>query len=136
MRSAVQLVNGRTWGELHFLRIDHALGELPVIARLLRLNMKQVSAGGSETTVNVLHPDGRSIPMIAAYGASQRHVVDLADLDGSGGFIIPTGQAGLPYDPHYRDQFGPWRRGGLWLLPLDLQVLAARTVHRLQLEPN
>jgi len=61
--------------------------------------------------------------------------VDLGDLDGGGGFVLPTGQSGIPFSPHYRDQFGRWRSGGLWRVPLDRERARARTVHRLRLVP-
>jgi penicillin amidase len=136
MRSASHLAAGRTWGQLHSLRIEHALASIPVLPELLRLNLGQSAANGSETTVNVLHPADRDIPSVAVYGASQRHVVDMADVDGSGGFILPTGQSGLFYEPHYRDQFRRWRKGGLWLIPLNLHQAEARAVHHLRLEPD
>ena len=47
------------------------------------------------------------------YGPSQRHVVDMADVDGSGGFILPAGQSGIPFSRHYRDQHRAWVEGGL-----------------------
>jgi penicillin amidase len=134
--AAAVFVGDRTWGELHGLRIEHALGSVASLNRLLRLNLEESRTGGSETTVNVRHQDGRALPATVVYGPSQRHVVDLADVDGSGGFILPTGQSGLPFDRHYRDQFDRWRHGGLWLLPLDRAAASARTVHRLSLVPD
>jgi len=38
------------------------------------------------------------------HGVSQRHVVDLADSDGCGGFILPGGQSGFSRSPHAFDQ--------------------------------
>jgi penicillin amidase len=79
--------------------------------------------------------EGGSVPFRSTYGASQRHVADLADLDGAGGFILPTGQSGLPFDAHYDDQWELWRHGGLWRIPLDRPAAEARVVHRLVLRP-
>ena len=39
---------------------------------------------------------------------------------GAGGFILPTGESGHPLSPHYRDQTARWRRGELWILPVDV----------------
>jgi penicillin amidase len=50
------------------------------------------------------HYGSHQPPFRNAYGASQRHVVDMADVDGSRGFVIPTGQSGNPLSHHYRDQ--------------------------------
>ena len=69
-------------------------------------------------------------------GPSQRHVVDLADVDGSGGFILPGGQSGLPDHRNSFDQLERWQRGELWLLPLARDLVEARTVERLRLTPE
>ena len=98
------------------MQLRHDLG-LPVIA------------------TNDSHYVAERFPVNAAYGPSQRHVVDLADIDGAGGFILPTGQSGLPFVEHYRDQWPLWLSGGLWRIPLDRAAAQARTVHRLRLEP-
>jgi penicillin amidase len=60
----------------------------------------------------------------------------MADIDGAGGFILPTGQSGLPASPHYRDMFARWRDGGLWLIPLDKTRAEARAMHKLQITPR
>ncbi|HEX7120413.1 MAG TPA: penicillin acylase family protein [Longimicrobiales bacterium] len=137
MAEADSIVGGRSWGELHRVRMDHPLGAVAVLDRLLGLNIGPAPLGGSPTTANVAHHRaGGGYPARVTAGASQRHVVDMADVDGSGGFILPTGQSGIPTSPHYRDQFERWRNGGLWLVPLDRDRAAARTVHRMTLRPR
>ena len=42
--------------------------------------------------------------------ASERQIVDLADVDASLS-IIPTGQSGQPLSGHWRDQTELWARG-------------------------
>ncbi len=138
VRAAIEadsLAGGRDWGELHTVRSAHALSSSPLLERLLGLDVGGVPAGGSPTTVNVSQYDGGTTPIRAAYGPSQRHVVDLGDVDGAGGFILPTGQSGLPFDRHYRDQWPRWLAGGLWRIPLDPSEASPRAVHRLLLRP-
>lgn len=137
MVEADSLAEGRAWGELHHVRMDHALGSVRWLDRLLGLNIGPAPLPGSRTTVNVAHYSRRGdLPVYVTAGASQRHVVDMADVDGSGGFILPTGQSGVPTSPHYRDQFERWRSGGLWLLPLDRTKAETRVVHRMTLRPD
>jgi len=100
----------------------------------LRWFRAHTGRGLQSTTVNVSQFDG-DFPTRADYGPSQRHVVDLADADGSGGFILPTGQSGIPFDRHYRDQFPRWLNGGLWPIPLDSARARVRALHRLRLTP-
>jgi penicillin amidase len=59
----------------------------------------------------------------------------MSDVDGSGGFILPTGQSGLPFEAHYRDQWNRWINGGLWRIPLKREAAEKRAVERLRLTP-
>jgi penicillin amidase len=138
-RAAVEadsIANGRPWGDIHTVHAEHALAASALLDRVFRLNVGGLPAGGSSTTVNVSHYDASVIPIRASYGPSQRHVVDMADIDREGGFVLPTGQSGLPFSTHYRDQFPMWRSGGLWRIPLDRTHAAARMAHTLTLIPR
>jgi penicillin amidase len=134
--AADSIAGGRTWGELHRTVAQHPLAASAALDRALDLNVGPAPGSGSPTTVNVSHYVADRFPVDAAYGPSQRHVVDMADVDGTGGFILPTGQSGLPFSEHYADQFPLWSGGGLWRIPLDRGRAEARTVHRLVLEPG
>jgi penicillin amidase len=135
MRTAVERVGQKRWGELHTTRIDHPMGVVPALDRALKLNIGPFPNGGALHTVNVSGWGGRTPPFSNSYGSSQRHVVDMADPDGSGGFVIPTGQSGNPFSPHYRDQTPLWREGRLWRIPLDRAKAEARAVRRMTLRP-
>jgi len=134
MRTAAAFVEGKRWGELHQVELRHPLGEVAVLDRVFRLNIGSAPLAGSDQTVNMAHATG-GWPARVVAGVSQRHVVDMADVDGGGGFILPAGQSGVPGSPHYKDQFERWRTGGLWRIPLDRGRAEARTVHRMTLWP-
>jgi penicillin amidase len=136
MRDAAATVGTKTWGELHVTEIQHPLGVVGALNRSLGLNIGPFPNGGSGNTVKVAGYGGRTPPFVNAYGPSQRHVVDMADVDGQGGFVVPTGESGLPTSRHYRDQTPMWRTGRLWLIPLDRQRAASRRVSRMVLEPR
>lgn len=131
---ADSIAAGRTWGELHVVRAEHALASANLLERLFGLSLGPAPAPGSPTTVNVAHYAG-DFPVTVGAAASQRHVVDLGNIDGAGGFILPGGQSGIPFSRHYGDQWDEWRGGGLWPLPLDRQRAVAGGVHRLSLVP-
>jgi penicillin amidase len=135
MCEAIDSVGARPWGDLHVTRINHALGSVAALARALDLNIGPFPNSGSPNTVNVASY-GNRLPFTNTHGASQRHVVDMGDLDGTGGFVIPTGQSGLPFSKHYRDQTPLWRTGRLWLIPLERAKAEARVVHRMTLHPR
>ena len=134
-RSADSVAAGQSWGDLHASMSAHALGSSTILDRVLQLNVGREAAGGSSTTVNVSSP-GSSFPTVSTFGASMRHVADLADLDGNGGFILPTGQSGVPFSRHYRDQWSRWLHGGLWRVPLDSARAAAGITHTARLAPR
>jgi penicillin amidase len=134
LAEAAPIARGKTWGELNSVVAEHPLGKVAALQKGLNLNVGAVPHGGSATTVNVSHHSSE-FPAKTTYGPSQRHVVDMGNVDGAGGFIIPTGESGLPFDPHYRDQFTLWHEGGLWQIPLERAKVEARTAHRMLLEP-
>ncbi len=123
------------WGEAHTLTLGHPLMGVPVVGSLFRFGRSGIPRAGGPNSVNVAPFSGQRPPFRSAYGPSQRHVVDMADPDGSGGFILPGGESGYPANPHSFDQLELWREGRLWLLPLARARVEARTVATVRLEP-
>ncbi len=95
------------WGRLHSLRLEHPLGQ----SRLLRpfFSIGPFPAPGDWVTINMgfyRHSD----PYQQVVGPSLRMIVDLsAGIRAQ--FILPSGQSGHPFSPHYRDQTELWRHG-------------------------
>ncbi len=133
---AKELTAGRPWGELHRLTLAHPMSGLPVFGRLFGFGRAEIPRAGSTFTIDVASFDQDLPPYRVTHGPSQRHVVDLGDVDGGGGFILPGGQSGLPAHRNSFDQLERWREGELWLLPLDRSRVEARTVERLELRPR
>ena len=65
---------------------------------------------------------------------SYRLTIDMSDLDGAR-VVITTGQSGNPFDRHYADQVGPWRRGETVPLPFTPAAIEGATVATLTLTP-
>ena len=124
------------WGEAHHLVLDHPMAQVPVAGKLFRFGRSGIPRVGGAYSVNVAKPVGSRPPFRVVWGPSQRHVVDMADPDGSGGFILPGGQSGYPANPHSFDQLELWQEGRLWLLPLDRSLVEARTVATVRLKPT
>ena len=115
----------RPWGEVHTLTQEHPLGSVSLLRLFLGFNVGPVAVGGDGHTVNVCHSAESRAPFHCTDGPSMRHVVDLGNVDGAGGFILPTGQSGNPVSPHYRDQTARWLKGELWILPIDVRRVVA-----------
>jgi penicillin amidase len=124
------------WGEAHQLTLAHPLAAVPGVGSLLHFGRTAIPRVGGPYSVNVAGFGGTRPPFRTGYGPSQRHVVDLADLDGAGGFILPGGESGYPDNPHSFDQLELWNEGRLWLLPLDRNRVEARTVETVWMEPG
>ncbi|HSH46900.1 MAG TPA: penicillin acylase family protein, partial [Longimicrobiales bacterium] len=139
MREAVRLVGDGRWRDANRALHEHALGGVRILERILGLNVGPAPHQGSPTTVNVAHYAFRApaddFPFTTTAGASLRHVVDLGNLDGTGGFVLGTGQSGLPFSPHYDDMEPLWREGGLWTLPVARSAVDDRATDTLILEP-
>ena len=94
-----------TWGRLHTLTLQHALGNTKLLAPFFSLG--PFPADGDGVTVNSSYYR-HSRPYDQVVGVSVRMLVTLSDPIRSS-FVIVPGQAGNPASPHYRDQIEPWR---------------------------
>lgn len=108
------------WGRVHRTIMEHPLGAVAILNKIFGFNVGPFANGGDTYTIDVAVSGGRRPPFSSDYGPSLRHVVDFGDVDGGGGFILPTGQSGHPMSGHYRDQTPRWRQGQLWIVPVDV----------------
>ena len=116
------------WGRAHRLIERHPLGDIPVLGRLLRLNIGPVQVPGGDYTVNLCSSGGDSIPWTCTEGPSMRFIADMGNAAGAW-FVLPSGESGNPLSSHYRDQFPLWRQGQLaWLQLLPDTATAAATL--------
>ncbi|UCG47142.1 MAG: penicillin acylase family protein [Phycisphaerales bacterium] len=94
-----------SWGRLHFLHIQHALG-----SRVGSFNLERWMAPGASTSVWKAQVDlGNSKhPFRSMYGPVLRMIVDLADISHAW-WVVDTGSSGWPHSPHYGDQYELWR---------------------------
>lgn len=88
-----------TWGSVHKLKIDHALG-----VAVDWLNYPRLPVNGWRDTVN---PAGG---YEVSHGASWRMIIDLSDINSSF-CIIPGGESGNPFSPNYDSQLELWVSG-------------------------
>jgi len=126
MAEAIAKVEGRRWGDVHTERHGHPLGTSAWLERLFGFHVGPYPSPGGPNTVRPdayqmwsrLDAGGPQPPWTSEYGPSQRLVVEMAPDGPRGRLLIPTGQSGNPFSPHYRDMNAPWRAGEL--APLSL----------------
>ena len=90
------------WEDVHTLEHNHALGT--VAALKFFFNVGPYHTGSSSSLLNNLMFTftGSGKYMVIA-GPSTRRVIDFSDIENSFS-ILPTGQSGNPFSPHYKDQ--------------------------------
>ncbi|MEF8867384.1 MAG: penicillin acylase family protein [Haloarculaceae archaeon] len=93
-----------TYGDYNVVDLDH---QFPVAA----LDYPEAPTDGSPFTVFNFRTGTRT-----QAGSSWRMVATTGD-DSVG--VIPGGQSGVYYSPHYRDQFDEWREGEYRPIPLE-----------------
>lgn len=145
MRDAVTATGLRRWGELHRERSSHPLGRIAWLDRLVGFDVGPYPSVGARHTVRPgderrwasLDSTSWQPPWSADAGPSQRFVAAMGPGPPRGAFLLPTGQSGHPFDPHYRDMNRRWRDGGdLVPVPLDSVGVDSVTVRRLRLAPE
>ena len=110
-----------SWGEVHRERSAHPLGTVALLDRLFGFHVGPYPSRGGPHTVRPDAPTLRSrldstawqFPVVSEYGPSARFVARAASADMAGYFLLPTGQAGNPLDPHYRDMGSVWTESPL-----------------------
>jgi penicillin amidase len=128
---AIEEVAGRTWGELHHLRLAHPLAQIPGLEGLFVA--ADLPWGGDEQTVAQGGVDGTE-GYVAAVIPSWRAVYDLGDLDRSAG-VLPAGNSGNPASAHWADQVGAYAAGQLRALAFSPAVVEEATVATLSILP-
>ncbi|MGD0626723.1 MAG: penicillin acylase family protein [Thermodesulfobacteriota bacterium] len=112
MFSELRQVNGGdmtqwTWGKIHSLTFEHALGKKKPLSWIF--NLGPFSVGGSHLTINMRQYPYEK-PYRANHGVSMRIIVDLSNTEGSFR-VLPTGESGHLGSPHHKDQTDLYLRG-------------------------
>jgi penicillin amidase len=109
MERAVDVIESdgyETYGDYHQLSINHPFG-------LEFLNYPELPADGSSRTVFNIGDDGTT-------GSSWRMI---ASFDGPSYSVIPGGNSGDYFSPHYADQLSLWLNGEY--KPMSLEITGA-----------
>lgn len=104
------------WGEMHRVRVQHLLGNVPVLGRFFVVD-DLASPGSRETLMKRSH-DLVNRRHRASFGAQARHISDLGDPDANW-FVLFGGQDGWLDAANYADQLALWREGRYLRLPLS-----------------
>ena len=135
MSAALKIVNGRSWGELNSLSMNHPMGRLPLIADFLNLKHGPWDWPGTSNCLNASYIVANSQSGYSTVvGASWRFVIDFSKVD-EAEFTLPSGNSGNPMSEHFFDFFDFWRYGGKWKVPLSYDKVKGKAVSVLTIRP-
>ncbi|MCB9134403.1 MAG: penicillin acylase family protein [Anaerolineales bacterium] len=119
------------WGNLHQHTFAHPLGSIGVLKPIF--NRGPFPTGGNWNTVDsgAYTPDK---PYAMTLGPAYRLIADPGDWDASLS-IIPSGQSGQPFSPHYADQIEAWLAVEYHTLPFSLEAIQTQAENKLVLNP-
>jgi len=118
------------WGEVRQLTLRHPLGSRKPLARVFNLGPFPLGGDGNtvaQAGVNPLDETGNPTHI-----QSLRMVVDVGAWDDSH-WVLPGGQSGNPFSPHYSDQLAAWREGGGIPIAWSAEAVAAAVTSQLSL---
>jgi penicillin amidase len=119
------------WGRLHTVTFGHIFGTNKLLAGVF--NIGPFPVGGSHATVNV----GQYFlahPYESVVGPSMRQIFNLADINDTR-TVLPPGQSGQVFSPHYKDQVTLWLNGGYKIRPMQVNIIQATCQKELILKP-
>jgi len=140
IRSAVDTLTSRygefgtgwQWGKIHTFTLEHPMGSVKILDKLLGLNSKTYAVGGSYHTVE---PYAYRETFRAHHGASERHIFSTADWDQSL-TVIPTGTSGIPGSPFYLSQTDTYVNNGFYSDPFTDGAVEAAKRHEMIFKPG
>ncbi len=122
-----------SWGSMHQLRLNHALGQLPLVGNRFRYG--EFPTSGSTTTIaksaHVITDSRHTV----RYGAQSRFVTDLSHPN-ENYFVLLGGQDGWFGSANFKDQWPLWRHNQRIRLPLVPEAAIERSKHHMTLQPQ
>ncbi|MEA1786077.1 penicillin acylase family protein [Arenibacter sp. GZD96] len=90
------------WGKVHTLEHAHPIGQIDALRSFFNVGPFPIN-GAREVINNLGFPYDATGRYRVNSGPSTRRIVDFSDIENSIS-ILPTGQSGNPFSPHYKDQ--------------------------------
>jgi len=121
------------WSKVHTVTHGHPLGSISILAPLFNVG-PYAATGSREVINNMAFKYTGSVYYAVDHGPSTRRIVDFSDIEHSMS-ILPTGQSGNPFSPHYNDQADLFHQGKFRLMMMNWDEIKAQST-RLNLLPN
>ena len=96
-------MNQWQWGKVHSLEHGHVLGAVDLLRKYFNVGPFPVP-GNNEVINNYIYKWTADGEYKVSAGPSTRRIIDFADVEGNSWSILPTGNSGNIFSPHYNDQ--------------------------------
>ena len=112
------------WGELHQVEHQHPLGRVPLLKPLF--NVGPYPIRGAREVINAVNFNYsyEQKNFTSNAGPSTRRIIDFSDIEHSIS-VLPTGQSGNPFSPHYDDQVQLYNDGDFRPMLLNKKEIVA-----------
>ena len=109
------------WKDVHTVEFNHPFGRVESLRSYFNVGPFPVN-GTREVINNLMFPyDSTGFYKVSA-GPSTRRVIDFSDIEASMS-ILPTGQSGNPFSPHYDDQTALYLAGKFRIMLLNTEEI-------------
>lgn len=96
-------INQWQWSKVHTLEHNHVLGAVELLRKYFNVGPFSVP-GNNEVINNYIYKWTADGEYKTSAGPSTRRIIDFADVEGNSWSILPTGNSGNIFSPHYSDQ--------------------------------
>ncbi|WP_046758484.1 penicillin acylase family protein [Kordia jejudonensis] len=124
--------NEWTWNKVHTMEHPHPMGKVETLRPYF--NVGPFEASGTREVINNLgfHYEGSGEYNIY-FGPSTRRIIDFSDVENSMS-ILPTGQSGNLFSPHYQDQAKMYAEGRFRKMMLNTEEIKQNAKNTLTLK--
>ena len=125
-----------SWGDVHRLRYDHPLSRVPFIGKLAADSWSRgpFPVPGDNVTINAQYWSVRRPYRVTSIPAL-RFVTEVGNWDNTV-LVLPVGQSGRPWSPHYSDQISEWLDLEPVRMPFSPEAVAAAAKAKLEILPT
>ncbi|SFR47885.1 penicillin amidase [Robiginitalea myxolifaciens] len=121
------------WKNFHTIEFEHPLGAVAALRPIFNIGPYPIH-GSREVVNNLAFPYDSTGYFKVNAGPSTRRVIDFSDIENSQS-ILPTGQSGNPFSPHYDDQSELYIRGEFRKMLMNPAEIQEKEINRLVLTP-
>ena len=122
------------WGKVHTLEHDHPIGRIDALRSFF--NVGPFPVNGSREVINNMYFSYTADGLYkVGSGPSTRRIIDFSDVENSLS-ILPTGQSGNPFSPHYEDQADMYLKGEFRKMMMNKEEIQGSSKSLLKLVPS